>query len=128
MLYEDNEQVKELIKSLMAEKNISYRSLANKLDTSQQNIYKILNKKQLKLDDVLMVCKALDMSFYINFVSPNDEIDVYEELELLKTAYKEAKKLIEKYERVMKKYDEMLAKVNDLVVDIFGDENDILKG
>jgi len=68
MRYKNNEQVKDVIKKLMADENVSYRDLAEKIGTSQQNIYSILNKKQLKLDDVNLVCKALGYTFDIRVV------------------------------------------------------------
>lgn len=47
MRYRDNEQVKDIIKEIMENEKVSYRDLAEKLNTSQQNIYSIINKKQL---------------------------------------------------------------------------------
>lgn len=122
MFYENNEQVKEKIKELMAEQGETYRSLAEKLNTSQQNIYKILNKNQLKLDDVLMVCNALGVQFCINFYSPNDEIDVYEELEFYKEGYERIKEVAERYDKIVKKYNESLKKLMLMVDDTLSGE------
>jgi len=118
MFYESNEQIKEQIRKLMVEKGETYRSLAEKLNTSQQNIFKILNKNQLKLDDVLMVCNALGIQFCINFYSPNDEIDVYEELEFYKDSYEKNIEIIKRYSEAIEKYNEILNKLKKTVDNI----------
>ena len=74
MRYRDNEQVKDIIKEIMENEKVSYRDLAEKLNTSQQNIYSIINKKQLKLDDLLMVCNALGYTFDIKISKDNKNI------------------------------------------------------
>lgn len=91
MKYESNEQVKEIIKNIMKDENVSYRDLAHKLGTSQQNIHSAMNKKQLKLDDVSNFCEALGYTFEIKIVKngksvTNDEdlVDTYINDEVLK--------------------------------------------
>lgn len=74
MKYINNEQVKELIKKIMEKEKVTYRDLADKLGTSQQNMYSIINKKQLKFDDVLMVCNALGYTFEIEISKGNESI------------------------------------------------------
>ena len=84
MVYKNNEEVKEIIKKIMEREKVTYKDLAKRLDTSQQNIYSIINKKQLKLDDILMVCNALGYTFDIKIsknnisITPEDDLsDVY---------------------------------------------------
>lgn len=91
MIYENNEQVKDIIKEIMEREKVTYRDLANKINTSQQNIYSIINKKQLKLDDILMVCNALGYTFEIKItkekfsITPEDDLrDVYINDEVLR--------------------------------------------
>lgn len=60
MIYDNNDQVKESLKLLMNENGISYKELADKLGTSQQNVYKMFKKQQLKLDDVAKICSVLN--------------------------------------------------------------------
>lgn len=76
--YIDNEQVKNIIKELMQEKNYSYRDLSEKMGTSQQNIHKLLNKNQLKLDDVKNFCDALGYKFKFEICS-KDVYSVFDE-------------------------------------------------
>ena len=80
MIYENNEQVKNIIKEIMKREKVTYRDLAEKLETSQQNIYSIVNKKQLKLDDILMVCNALGYAFEIKITKENTTITSEDEL------------------------------------------------
>ena len=73
MQYRDNEQLKEYIRLIMKHENITYKELGEKIGTSQQNVYKMLNKNQLKFDDVLKVCNALEYKFSINITKENGE-------------------------------------------------------
>lgn len=73
MRYKDNEQLKEYIRIIMKHENVTYKELGEKIGTSQQNVYKMLNKNQLKFDDVLKVCNALGYKFSINIVKENGE-------------------------------------------------------
>lgn len=73
MRYKDNEQLKEYIRLIMRYEDITYKELGEKIGTSQQNVYKMLNKNQLKFDDVLKVCNALGYKFSINIVKENGE-------------------------------------------------------
>lgn len=79
MLYKDSEQVKDFIKLLMTTEKVTYRELADRVGTSQQNLYKILNKNQLKFDDVKKVCDALGYKFSFNITneSNNEEKDTF---------------------------------------------------
>lgn len=73
MKYRDNEQLKEYIRLIMKHEGVTYKELGEKIGTSQQNVYKMLNKNQLKFDDVLKVCDALGYKFSINIVKENGE-------------------------------------------------------
>lgn len=73
MRYKDNEQLKEYIRIIMKHENVTYKELGEKIGTSQQNVYKMLNKNQLKFDDVLKVCNALGYKFSINIVKENGD-------------------------------------------------------
>lgn len=112
MVYQNNEEIKEIIKEMMEKEKVSYKDLATKLNTSQQNIYSIINKKQLKLDDILMVCNALGYTFDIKIskndvnITPEDDLsDIYindEVLMLLGKLMKIAKET--DIDRVIKRY------------------------
>lgn len=73
MRYTDNEQLKEYIRVIMKHEGVTYKELGERIGTSQQNVYKMLNKNQLKFDDVLKVCEALGYKFSINIVKENGE-------------------------------------------------------
>lgn len=75
MVYKNNEQIKEFIRMIMAKEKVTYKELAEKTGTSQQNIYKTLNKNQLKFDDVSKVCCALGYKFSFNIVKEHDNND-----------------------------------------------------
>lgn len=78
MIYENNEQVKRIIKNIMDENNITYDKIADLLNTTKQNVYKILNKNQLKLDDVKKFCNVLGYRFEISIVKGDRiETDLY---------------------------------------------------
>lgn len=78
MIYENNEQVKRIIKNIMNENNITYDKIAALLDSTKQNVYKILNKNQLKLDDVKKFCDVLGYRFEIGIVKGDRiETDLY---------------------------------------------------
>lgn len=80
MIYENNEQVKNIIKNIMKKEDVTYDDIAAKTDGgSRQNAYKTLNKNQLKLDDVKKFCDALGYKFEINIVKETEELkyDLY---------------------------------------------------
>lgn len=113
MLYENNEQVKELIKKLMAEKQMNYEKIAEKLGTSRQNLYKILNKNQLKLDDIKKICQALDQNFYIQIFPSDQKYDIYRELQRLMETQEYLYGLVEKKEKELREYRQVF---NDIAM------------
>lgn len=80
MKYESNEQVKEIIKKIMKDEKVSYRDLADKMNTSQQNVHSIMNKKQLKFDDVSNFCEVLGYTFDIKIIKDGKNVTKEEEL------------------------------------------------
>lgn len=107
MKYNDNEQIKDYIKLLMTQEKVTYKELADRVGTSQQNIYKILNKNQLKFDDVKKVCDALGYKFSFNIVKEHDSgekdpflnalaaMDIVEEMKVQLSKIKESSKEME---------------------------------
>lgn len=114
MRYKDNEQLKEYIRLIMRHENITYKELGEKIGTSQQNVYKMLNKNQLKFDDVLKVCNALEYKFSINIVKENGEgvesepyIQALSAMDGLEDIRMELAKMKESYEKVLEQIEEI---------------------
>lgn len=80
MIYENSEQIKECIKRIMADEKVSYNELAMRMGGTKQNAYKLLNKMQLKLDDVKIIAEALGYKVEINIIKENEqaETDLYD--------------------------------------------------
>lgn len=114
MLYKDSEQIKDFIKLLMTNEKVTYRELAERIGTSQQNLYKILNKNQLKFDDVKKVCDALGYKFFFNitkeidsqekdpFINALSALDMVDEMRMQLSKIKESS---ERMENKLKEYD-----------------------
>ena len=100
----------------MRHEDITYKELGEKIGTSQQNIYKMLNKNQLKFDDVLKVCNALGYKFSINIVKENGEgaekepyIQALSAMDGLEDVRMELAKMKESYGKVL----EQIEKINN---------------
>jgi predicted transcriptional regulator len=76
VIYKDNEQIKEQILQILKDENITYKELGIKLETTQQNAYKIVNKNQYKFDDVLKICDILGYKINID-IYKDDGTKVY---------------------------------------------------
>lgn len=114
MRYRDNEQLKEYIRLIMKHENVTYKELGKKVGTSQQNAYKMLNKNQLKFDDVLKVCDALGYKFSINIVKENGEgveKDPYVQVLSAMDGLAEMRMEIAK---LKKAHEQMLEKIHDI--------------
>lgn len=114
MRYRDNEQLKEYIRLIMKHENVTYKELGEKIGTSQQNVYKMLNKNQLKFDDVLKVCDALGYKFSINIVKENGEgaekepyIQALSAMDGLEEIRMELAKMKESYGKVLEEIHEI---------------------
>lgn len=110
MQYRDNEQLKEYIRVIMKHENITYKELGEKIGTSQQNVYKMLNKNQLKFDDILKVCNALGYKFSVNIVKENGDgaekepyIQALSVMDGLSDVRMEIAKIKESYEQILEK-------------------------
>lgn len=110
MQYRDNEQLKEYIRVIMKHENITYKELGEKIGTSQQNVYKMLNKNQLKFDDILKVCNALGYKFSVNIVKENGDgvekepyIQALSAMDGLSDVRMEIAKIKESYEQILGK-------------------------
>lgn len=116
MRYKDNEQLKEYIRLIMKHENVTYRELGEKIGTSQQNVYKMLTKNQLKFDDVLKVCNALGYKFSINIIKENGNgaetepyIQALSAMDGLEDIRMELAKMKESYGKVL----EQIEKINN---------------
>ncbi len=67
-IYLDNEQIKQEVKKLLIEENITAKSICEKLNITPQRYQKIMNKKNLSFSDISMICNALDYNLSIDFV------------------------------------------------------------
>lgn len=112
MRYKDNEQLKEYIRIIMKHENVTYKELGEKIGTSQQNVYKMLNKNQLKFDDVLKVCNALGYKFSINIVKEDGEgaekepyIQALSAMDRVEEMRIELSKIKETYEKVLEQIE-----------------------
>lgn len=115
MIYDNNEQVKESLKLLMDENGVSYKDLADKLGTSQQNVYKMFKKQQLKLDDVEKICSVLNYKFHMEFFPAEQKSDIFEEYRKSLQIQESLYKIIEKYQDRIESYNKTFTDLNHLV-------------
>lgn len=106
MIYESNEQIRQVIKDMMKKENVTYDDLAVRFHSSRQNAYKLLNKNQLKLDDIKKFCEILGYTFEINITKGNKDLyDFYindEFMDLIAKIITVAKDV--DYDKIRKKY------------------------
>lgn len=77
--YRDNNNVRKYLLLIMENENITYKKLGERIDTSPQNVHKMLHKDQLKLDDVSKICSALGYSFYFDICKDNKNSEDHED-------------------------------------------------
>lgn len=114
MQYRDNEQLKEYIRVIMRRENVTYKELGEKIGTSQQNVYKMLNKNQLKFDDVLKVCNALEYKFSINIVKENGEDTEKDPYIQALSAMDGLADMRMEIAKIKKDYEQMLKEINGI--------------
>lgn len=61
------------IKKIMDIEDIPMKDLANRMETSQQNISKIFSQGNPKLETFYRICNALDLQLDINFLNNKDD-------------------------------------------------------
>lgn len=64
--YNDNEQMKELINTIIKDNGIKKTFIADNLNISRSNLNSLLNKKNITLDDLKKICDVLDYEIEIN--------------------------------------------------------------
>ena len=64
--YNDNEQMKDLINTLIKDNGIKKTFIANNLNMSRSNLNSLLNKKNITLDDLKKICDVLGYEIEIN--------------------------------------------------------------
>ena len=64
--YNDNEQMKELINTIIKDNGIKKTFIANNLNISRSNLNSLLNKKNITLDDLKKICNVLGYEIEIN--------------------------------------------------------------
>ncbi len=69
MVYKTTREILSEIKHIMDLKDISIKELAAKLNTSQQNLSRILNGTNTQLNTLFKICDSLDLEIDITFES-----------------------------------------------------------
>lgn len=64
--YNDNEQMKELINTVIKDNGIKKTFIADNLNISRSNLNSLLNKKNITLDDLKKICDVLGYEIEIN--------------------------------------------------------------
>lgn len=64
--YNDNEQMKELINTIIKDNGIKKTFIADNLNISRSNLNSLLNKKNITLDDLKKICDVLGYQIEIN--------------------------------------------------------------
>ena len=64
--YNDNEQMKDLINTLIKDNGIKKTFIADNLNMSRSNLNSLLNKKNITLDDLKKICDVLGYQIEIN--------------------------------------------------------------
>ena len=64
--YNDNEQMKDLINTLIKDNGIKKTFIADNLNMSRSNLNSLLNKKNITLDDLKKICDVLGYEIEIN--------------------------------------------------------------
>lgn len=84
MKFTSSEDIQAKLKLLMAANDLSYKDMAERINTTPQNIHSVLNKKKhISFDDVDMICKALDM--YLSYDINIDTGDKAQTIEIKNT-------------------------------------------
>ena len=64
--YNDNEQMKKLINTIIKDNGIKKTFIADNLNISRSNLNSLLNKKNITLDDLKKICDVLGYEIEIN--------------------------------------------------------------
>lgn len=74
MIYENNTQIIDIFREIMRTDKITYDEIADRMGCTKQNAYKIINKNQIKLDDVKRLCNILGCKFEIGISKLDKEL------------------------------------------------------
>lgn len=95
----------ELIKSVALERRISAGALAEKINTSKQNIYGIYRRNSIDTELLTKICKALDYDFFQHFSAPYNGIVSYREYPEIENLERQLRDTEEKYELLKALYE-----------------------
>lgn len=75
MIYKDTQELLKTIKAIMAYDGVSFKELAEKLNTKQQNMSSFFrkDKNNVKLNSVRDICDALGYDIELNFIPKNKD-------------------------------------------------------
>ena len=68
MIFQNNADFRRLVKSVAALHGLTLAALAERMNTTPQQLQNILNKKQLAFVDAVRIASALDMALSVDFV------------------------------------------------------------
>lgn len=71
--YDNNDQIRQIIKDIMKEKDVTYDDIAKNNNMSRQNAYSLLSKNKLKIDDVKLFCDSLGYEFHFDIIPKGSE-------------------------------------------------------
>lgn len=72
--YEDNKQIKRLLQRVIKENDYTYKEVARLLDTKEQYLRAILNKKNINCDDMKKILDIVGYDLVIEF-KPQDALE-----------------------------------------------------
>ena len=73
--YNENKQIKTLLKRAMRENDFTYTDVAKKLNTKEQYLRAILNKKHINCDDIKKILDVVGYDLVLEF-RPKDRIEL----------------------------------------------------
>ena len=91
------------LRFLIETRSVSKKDFAEALDTTEQNLHKILNKDSIQLNLLLRFCKLLEVHpnhFFEDWDWKSSPVDVSESVETYKTRHRGRSSDIEKVSRI----------------------------
>jgi DNA-binding Xre family transcriptional regulator len=68
-----NIHVGQEIAKVLLDSGIKKKEFARRIHTSTRNVYSILKKKEIKTDQLIMICQVLNYNFFSLYVKPIEE-------------------------------------------------------